>query len=318
MVFILVLALLLALPVNTLAARPQVETQNYLNLGDSIAAGMSAYPGQSYFDGYAEYLEEFGWEIVPEWTGADWDWFIDWYKNDGKFESGNVAMPGMTSFCLLRLLSTDIAPNYNFVPVEKMVEEADVITISIGGNNVLQPMIGAMMMYYELNPEEASVEELLAAITDRGADCWYWVTQQLLEKLKYADPEECPLWQGVFQFQEDWPRIIEAIHDLNPEAHIIVLSIYNPVSKLESPELYQLMEELVHPMNQTMRRHQGRRVSMANVYNVFRRDEGAVGFSVLWRPNLEPYPNLDPHPTTHGHQLIVEELMRVRNPRAFR
>ena len=301
MVFILVVIMILALPINAMAARPGMDSRNYLNLGDSIAAGMSASEEASYFEGYSKYLDGFGFQKAPEWTGEGWDWFTHWYKQDGKFEDGNIAMPGMTSSCVLQMLS--------FVePAQKMVEKADLITISIGGNNVLQPMIGAMMEAYSVT----TIEELMNEIAYRGENYWNMVGGMLLDKLMYADPEECPLWQGVAKFQSDWPEIIRAIESLNPEAHIIVLSIYNPVSKMESPELYQLMEELIRPMNLTMRRHQSNQVSVANVFNAFQKSEDAVNFSVAW------FPRLDPHPTNIGHQLIIEELMRVRNPRAFR
>ncbi len=290
MVFILVAALLLALPFHAMAERPQMDTQTYLNLGDSIAAGMSADPGESYFDGYSMYLEGFGFEKVPGVPTV--------------VDDGNIAIPGLTTQGLLTTLSNPM--------VQEMVKKADVVTVSIGGNNLLQPMIGSMMMEYGLNPYEDSIEDLLTAIAYRGEDFWHEITEKHLNMLRYAEPELCPLWQGVDQFQTDWPRIISVIHALNSDAHIIALSIYNPVSKMESPEFYQLMEELIRPMNQTMRRHQGRRVSVANVYNAFRSNEDAVNFSVTW------FPNVDPHPTNIGHQLIVEELIKVRNPRAFR
>ncbi|NBG86902.1 SGNH/GDSL hydrolase family protein [Isachenkonia alkalipeptolytica] len=272
MVFILVVIMILALPINALAARPNAEARTYLNLGDSIARGTGVDPMDAYFSGYSEYLSGFG------------------------FEGGNMAFDGVTSSWILNeLLYTDW--------MQEAVEEADVITISIGGNNILQPVIGAMMKAYNAQ----SISELEEKIVNGGPDIWDIIIQQLL-----ADDElRAALWLGVEDFQSHWPQIINAIHYLNEEANIIILSIYNPVCKMESPELYQLMEELIRPMNQTMRENQGRRVSVANVYNAFRRNEDAVNFSIAWPINL------DPHPTNIGHQLIVEELMRVRNPRVF-
>ncbi len=289
-VLILVLVMILALPLNALAARPEMGARTYLNLGDSIAFGDSADLGQRYFDGYAEYLENFGFTKVPGVPGV--------------VENGNIAMPGMTTEYLLGRLNHPT--DQTAIMAQWMVSEADVITVSIGGNNILQPVIGAMMKAYSAK----SISELEGKIVDGGPVIWNGIIQQLL-----ADDElRAALWLGVEDFQSHWPQIINAIHYLNEEANIIILSIYNPVCKMESPELYQLMEELIHPMNQTMRKHQGRRVSVANVYNAFRRNEDAVDFSIVWGP----IPNPDPHPNNTGHQLITEELMRVRNPMAFR
>ena len=305
-VLILVLILIATLPLQAFARRPNSDPLYYLNMGDSIAAGMSAYPGEDYFEYYSEYLSGFGVEKVPEWYCPDWYWFIGWYKAYGKYEDGNIAMPGMTTGCMLGMLA--------FVePAQEMVKDADIITISIGGNNVLQPMIGAMMEVYGamFNTSIESVEELLQYIEWGGEDTWDMIAHEFIAMMMPRDPE-CPLWQGVAQFNREWPEILGMIHSLNPEAHVIALSIYNPVSRSESPELYMLMEEMIHSMNLTMRRHQSNRVSVANVHQSFRRNDDAVNFSVEW------FPYLDPHPTNYGHQLIGEELMRVRNPRAFR
>ena len=276
-----VLIILMLILSMTGVAFAQPDVPSYLNLGDSIAFGFSADEGPTYYDLYSEYLWDFGIAPIP---------------ND-------FAIPGITSWELL-----DAFTEYD---AQLVVSQADVITISIGGNNLLRGMIGAIFEAYELNPMENTFEELMDKIIKNEEMVWNIVTTGLMEQLQDPAPG-CPLWMGSNQFVEDWPMILSAIHDINPEAHVIVLNLYNPVSKREQPELHGLLEELLKPMNQVIRQNQGRRSSVANVHNAFARNDEAVKFSVSW------FPHLDPHPTNEGHQLIFEELVKSRNPRSFK
>ncbi len=269
-------------PEHAASGRPQIDELTYLNLGDSIALGLSADPESSYYDFYAEYLGDYG-----------------AVSSDNTFSE-----LGITSWELLGDLATD-------GDLQEAVSDANIITVSIGGNNLLGGMIGKLFIEYGLNPAENCMEDLTAAIMTAGEDVWYAITEGLTEMLQDPAPD-CPLWFGSNQFVADWPLILDAIHTINPNAHVIVLTIYNPIDKDEAPVLHDLIEELLKPMNQVLRQNQGRRASVANVHRAFLRESDAVGFSVAWIPHL------DPHPTNDGHQMIFEELMKVRNPRAFR
>ncbi len=269
-------------PDHAASSRPNIETMTYLNLGDSIAFGMSADDGSSYYDLYSDYLWDYGIASAP-----------------------NVfSMPGITSWELLGALAAD-------EDLQEAVEQADVITVSIGGNNLLRGMIGALFLEYGLNPEEKTIIDLMGAIIAEGEEVWYEITAGLVAQLQVPD-DDCPLWEGSNQFVQDWPMILGAINELNPNAHVIAMTIYNPIHKKESPEFHALVNDLLKPMNLAIRQNQGRRSSVANVHRAFLRDSNAIDFSVAFPPYL------DPHPTNEGHQIIFEELMKVRNPRAFR
>lgn len=76
---------------------------------------------------------------------------------------------------------------------------------------------------------------------------------------------------GSQQFLSDWPAILDAIEELNPEAHIIALKLYNPFEKEDHEALYYRYEELIQPMNKAMMRTQNRAM-LADVYKVFNRE----------------------------------------------
>ena len=216
-------------PDHAASGRQNIDSLTYLNLGDSIAYGMSSDPGSSYYDLYYEYLEDFG-AVSLE----------------------NVfSVPGITSWELLGGLLCD-------ENLQAAVSGADVITVSIGGNNLMRGMIGALFLEYDLNPEEENMEKLMEEIIDGGELKWYMITAGLTEMLQDPAPD-CSLWMGSNQFVEDWPMILGAIHTINPNAHVIALTIYNPIDKDEAPVFQDLIEEILEPMNQVIRENQGRR-----------------------------------------------------------
>lgn len=118
---------------------------------------------------------------------------------------------------------------------------------------------------------------------------------------------------GSAQFVTEWPLILDRIYELNPDAKVIALTLYNPVNILEDQDLYMMYEQLIAPMNQALRQNQSNRCGLANVYDAFLSEPDAVRF------NMSPvdfYP--DPHPTILGHQIISQALMESRNPNSFR
>ena len=114
--------LLLALPIQSFAVKPESDPMVYLNLGDSIAAGTGVDPDSSYYTLYSDYLEE-GFGAIP-------------VPNTSSY-------PGLDSSQLLLQLQTNPA-------LRAAVSSADIITVSIGANNLLGPIIAAANTAYGL------------------------------------------------------------------------------------------------------------------------------------------------------------------------
>ena len=131
----------------------------YLVLGDSIAYGSGlANPGKAVYG-----------KIVADTNGYD-------YKND--------AIPGSTTAMLLSLMQTD--------RVKKDVQNADIISISIGGNNYLVGNLPRMMVDCLVKND--------TAIYDEVAEGYY----------------------------ADLCAIFAYIKELNPGAVILMQTLYNP------------------------------------------------------------------------------------------
>ncbi|MDW7670768.1 MAG: GDSL-type esterase/lipase family protein [Bacillota bacterium] len=287
---LLVVCLVMSTPLMALAARPNtpglpadIVTPLYLNLGDSIAYGMSAEPGKSYFDRYARTLQP-GLAV-------------------------NMGAQGLTSGELLAGLGLP--------DVQLAVAGADVINISIGGNNLLRPVILAAFGAYGLNygdygDMEAALTALYTAIyVDEMLIPGTWETT--INSILTSPELSGFLTARATDFTDDWGSIIASIRSLNENATIKVLNLYNPVKAEHTPLLHANFEELLAPMNQTLNQLQtvyGYQV--ADVYTAFKNDKKSVEFTLA----LDSL-NLDPHPTTKGHQIIFRELMKLGNVRAF-
>ena len=154
---LLCLALAACLPVFGAAA--EEDAPFYLVLGDSIGYG----------SGLSNPKEAVYGRIVADTNGYA-------YAND--------AIPGYTTQALLRLMQTD--------NVKADIEKADIISISIGGNNFL---LGNLM-------------QLMADVLIKGDDAGF----AAIGEAYYADL--C--------------QIIGTIRALNPDAVILMQTLYNP------------------------------------------------------------------------------------------
>lgn len=155
----LVLCLLLAVCLPVFGAAAEEDAPFYLVLGDSIGYG----------SGLSNPKEAVYGKIVADTNGYD-------YAND--------AIPGYTTTALLQLMQTE--------DVKADIEKADIISISIGGNNYL---LGNMM-------------KLMADVLVKGDDSGFAAIGE--------------------DYYADLCEIIGAIREWNPDAVILMQTLYNP------------------------------------------------------------------------------------------
>jgi len=304
-VLMILMLLVTMMPMQAFAEKSEAEAGlKYLNIGDSIAAGLSALP-DDYFAQYAGYLGED--TLYRAYNGPSVPPNLPMLWTDGAV---NLGFPGLDSMELRKELEAT-TPN----ALQLFVAQADVITISIGGNNLLTPVIDATFAMYPSVDDEI---ELMTAIAYLGEDVWNTNLNLFTMSALSSEPGTLGWWleTRTAQFLEDWPAILDKIEDLNPDAQIIAMTLYNPIEKEDHKDLHKRYEALVRPMNTALLKTQNR-VLIANVANTFRKEPDAVEFRLTWMNEMPPV-LIDPHPTTLGHQLIFEELMKVRNPMSFK
>lgn len=270
------------------------EKINVVALGDSVAYGMSASGGYGYNDMLNTYLtDEF-----PEATVK--------YKN--------LSNPGDTTGDLLEVI--ELYPG--------IIKQADIITINIGGNNILSPFIAAAKTTLGLS-EDASLDDLNEAINAAGG------LMSVMGTLLNPTPEKAALVAdmnaGGLNFAADWPEIIGQIKMLAPEAEIYVNTIYNPLCQvlhlgavLPAPLLpyylgfYSFIEYYLDQMNNLILPGE-----TAGIYHVVDVDAifnginpltgpSPVEFNIYGIPYGTPF-NVDIHPGDYGHEQIYLELL---------
>ena len=252
---------------------------------------MSAYvtpPTPVYF-GYADMLED----------ALDEDFTVDYV---------NAGVPGIDSYGLF--IRVKYCP-YN----RPLVMGRDLVTINIGGSNLLKPFIAAIFAAYgvvvEGEVDNAEIEKLADSIYAMGP---------AEAQVRYAtlnDPDgplAAAFKKGIQNFKKEFPRIIGAVRQLAPESMIIVNTLYNPL-KPDDP-LYAFVEKSVGQLNKTINNlAEDGRYAIADVYNAFKYYEGpidpvmfdpvaAVGYAFAGKMS-DFAMSIDPHPNTIGHGIIA-------------
>ena len=307
---LMLMLMLTLIPAQAFAAKPEQDPGlKYLNIGDSIAYGLSADPGLSYFGLFAQYLGS-------ERFGLDLNWPMTMAGG-----AVNLGLPGLDSMELLKALKGEYPmtdPHYLLQDqLLALIPQAEVITLSIGGNNLLTPVIETTFGLYGATSEA----QLMAMIMGQGKAVWETKMALFTSLALSSEPGTLGsmLEARTAQFLLDWPAILDRFEALNPNAKIIAMTLYNPIEKADNEALFNRYEALVRPMNMAMMRTQNRAM-LANVANAFRKEPDAVAFRLTWVDAGMSLPPvlIDPHPTTLGHQLIFEALMKVRNPRSLK
>lgn len=208
------------------------EKPNFLALGDSIAAGAGLINARTQVYG----------AIVSNTNGYN-------FKND--------AISGHTTQAMIKRI--------NEKKVVEDIKEADIISISIGGNNFL-------------------MNNLADLINDA------------LEKNDFSKFDEI----GE-NYYTDLDTIITYIKGLNPEAQILLQTLYNPM--YISDDLRMVYQEGANRLNSTMVKyledHEGA-YALVDVGSEFGDDETLIAVDYI-------------HPNSKGHVVIARAVLKTLN-----
>jgi lysophospholipase L1-like esterase len=189
----------------------------YTALGDSIAYGTGATDLVGYTDLFNAHLTK----VFGEGTYL------------------NLSYDGATSKQLLWAL-------YNSTDLQTAVGASEVITISIGGNDLLGPFLeafGGVIFLYYMDPDNTvDFESLLSDLAEWELDP---TTQPQFNMMLSDLMIEFPNF--VYNFATNWGLIISRIRALNPEADIYVNTVFNPLKF--SQNLYQFADPAIQGLN---------------------------------------------------------------------
>lgn len=193
---------------------------HYVALGDSLVTGTTGLSGtmKTYVHGIYTYLQsEFGNENVTK----------AYFGVDGDDSSG----------LLNKILSNST--------IRDEVKKADLITVSIGGNNIMKAA----------NPS-------------------------FFEKIDTNIAED-----GVKNFEQEYNNILNTIFELNPDVKVIATTLYNPYNSANQPRGYSgdtALHETARiyiddTINKTVRSYSSSNYSFVEMHNYFLNNYGALG-----------------------------------------
>ncbi|MGB7594024.1 MAG: SGNH/GDSL hydrolase family protein [Erysipelotrichaceae bacterium] len=276
--------LLVAFPLSASAGKPITPPTplEYVGIGDSIGYGMSATPGNDYYTKFSGYLASRA------------------LAQNKPFVSFNTASPGLTS----SQLDDEVAGRTTTTLTHAKLPGANVVTISIGGNNLMHPLLDYVAALYGVSTDDPNFMNVMAAAVNANpgvlSNAMLWQILLPGTELKNA------FAAGVADFKADLPTLISGIKALAPLTKIYFLSVNNPLYGNDQFRSF-LDGYIVQINNELKARASAYGYTVVDVYTAFNANTGSqplVGFDMSANPAT-----YDPHPTDAGHKLIYDLLV---------
>lgn len=276
------LALLLCLMPT--AGAQSTQGKSYVALGDSISSGY----------GLEEGTLSFAQQVAQ----------------DNGLELTNLAQDGETATSLLDKLQTD--------QVSAAVSQADIITITVGGNDLMNALYAYLTdAYNQRNPETPTTQEDMKNAV-MGGDMGV-LTFALEVGPGFSNSEQAT--QALADFHTHLTQIVLNICAENPQVQLVVVEQYNPYSYLlkelsKNPIFASSAQSLcaafgagVADINNVIAAvAQQQECSVAKVYDAFETaQENPCNASVSMPMKLD----LDFHPNAYGHGLIAQQVTEL-------
>ncbi len=288
LMFLVLLTVSLGGNLTTAIAGKPAEKITYVAFGDSIAAGYG-------LEGYTQNQKN-----VPP------DSYQALLANFLKIESHNYAVTGDTSAQCIEILNSGKA--------DKDLKNADLVSLSIGSNDLLQPFIQIAMEYYKIDPgtvdESAFADGFAMPDIDLATMLKYYSQLDgLIEILSNNDT----LHAQAKGFADKLQEILSILHTKAPAAEIYVTNIYNPFQTV--PKMGDLADSYVQEINQAFSA-KAKDYTLIDVYAPFHEENLTnVNFDITNLSNA----SIDPHPSVAGHKVIgdlfIAALKKAHKPK---
>lgn len=205
----------------------------------------------------------------------------------------NFGVEGQDTSMLLKSISKPSTADEKSAVAQ--IKKAGILTISIGGNNVLWPVLdtlnerigGGKTIY---NAEKAEIQSAALGLL---------LNQEAMKALQKKVEEGVTRFTGNAQLKKsgEFSSIISTLKKLNPKAKIIVQTVYNPYKSIMPQEF----DNAIKAINSEIMKGSlnGENYLVADVYAAF--SQAAPGTQLV---NADMVTSFDPHPTAKGHEVI--------------
>ena len=224
---------------------------------------------------------------------------------NNNFALNNLAEDGETSASLLDKLTKSYDPDYE--TVTEAVKSADVITITIGGNDLMDALYEYLA---ENKPELGKADEIANKLATGGFDTTA-LTSLIPLISQFGTSQE--LTDALSAFGISLQSIVNTIKECNPDVHIVVTTQYDPYSHIDTTNLGVFKETIdsvlavftngVNALNEKIN-VQDASYKVADVHTAFENDTSGDPLRNAKFTSLQDY-NLDFHPNAAGHGVIA-------------
>ncbi len=269
------LALCLALsllPASALAAGG--EQKSYVALGDSITTGYGLAENET---GFAKQVAD-----------------------SNGYTLTNLAQDGATSTDLLEVVKSEANAD--------TLKNADLITITIGGNDLMNALYAYLAEEYNKQNSDTPItaEDVKASLAGTPSEIPQVAMLSFAASKIPFFPNSPAANTALSTFATKFSSIISAIKGNNSSAEIIVINQYNPYSRLSTGNLLDLsaIDTAVRALNTVISSSaESAGYTVADVYTKFKEAE-----SNPCNASVSPSINLDFHPNATGHGLIADTI----------
>ena len=259
---VMLVVVLLIAPTYALAEKRDTA---YSAFGDSIAVGTGGTNSVGYVDLLLEHLDH---EYAT----------VTFY---------DVSHDGMTSGMLMSHLTNPLDPNYAMY--NTAAASGIFMTVSIGGNDILQPV----MAFLQIHPECMDPAYLASLTPPEKAAL-------VVELNTYLGP-------AVEQFAVNWPTAAAYMRTVNPGAEMVVNTVYNPFTPGDG--LYEISDPYVRALNEVIiacAANPSTAYKVADVYTKFSRYHNPK------KPLVHGVTEANAlHPTDRGYKKMYELVKHV-------
>ena len=211
------------------------------------------------------------------------------------------------------------------------IEQSDLILLNCGSNDLFATVntVFRKLMNNELDSVKAQakrkvllqLKDTVDALVAEGQFAKAWATiYQVLSTINMADDAveallECAT-RGYLNFQKNWGRIAKTIHDINPDAQVVVISLFNGTQGLgalpgTNISIGNALDPIFNGMN-------ARIVSCNAVHNYYRYIDITKVEHPAWPDvvtmlsgDFYGYMMLCTHPTRNGHKWIANKVLKA-------
>ena len=273
---VLAVLLSLCLVLSLLPTAAFAQGKSYVALGDSITTGYGL-------------------------TGAENDSFAALVANENGYELTNLAQDGATSGDLLEVVQDEENAD--------ILQNADLITITIGGNDLMGALYQFLADKYNEGKNESDqidAQRVQIALVDETDEIHSAVLLTALFNISnFATSNQAD--DALDMVADSLGAVIEQITSMNSDACVIVANQYNPYSHIEGTSaaaIVNAFEAGVKRLNSEVL-EAGNGYEIADVYTAFK-DAADNPCNAYFTSTTDM--DLDFHPNAYGHELIAEVI----------